>query len=238
MIDKSEQEQKQEEINQNADVDRRGDRSDAFDRAQQQLDQRIVELQGLLEARTIKGGLTSIDVQCDSIDDEPMIGTEAWGSYKHHESANVSFLRAHREHTRGKSNNSGKIEFMSQEDCVMWHVAEIPVGPERDDKMPRETKPAVCRWSFDDSRYEYNANNEVAVWPDFDDEGKPHKTAGQPVVMWRLQEIRKIQDDAVSELASAMVDVRRAQSKVRKERKADFDTSSVDKPGDTSGVSF
>ena len=76
------------------------------------------------------------------------------------------------------------------------------------------------------------------MWPDFDENGQPHKNAGEKVVMWRLQEIRKIQDDAVSEIAAAMVDVRRAQSKVRKERKADFDTSSVDKPGDTSGVSF
>ena len=221
-----------------ADESRRGTRSDAFDKAQQNLDQHLNELQTLLEARTLKGGLTSIDVQCDSIDDEPLVGTEGWGSYKQHEKANVDFLRAHREHTRGRPYNTGSIEFASQEDRVMWHLAELPTGKPNGDGVARPTEPAIIRWSFDDSRFEYNSNNEVAVWPDFDENGKPHKSAGEKVVMWRLQEIRKIRKDAADEISSAMLDVRRAQSKVRKERTADFTERSVDSPGDMSEVSF
>ena len=58
----------------NADVDRRGMRSGAFDKSQQNLDQYLKELQVLLDARTLKGGLTTIDVQCDTVDDAPKAG--------------------------------------------------------------------------------------------------------------------------------------------------------------------
>ncbi len=228
----------QAKIQAQADLDRRGLRSDPFDKAQQHLDQSLLELQTLLEARTLKGGLTSIDVQCDTMDDEPMVGLEGWGSYRQYEKANVDFLRAHREHTKGRPTNSGSIEFASQEDRVMWHLAELPTGKPTKDGVPRPTKPAIIRWSYNDQRWEYNSDGEVAVWPEFDENGKPHKSAGEKVVMWRLQEIRKIQDDASDEISSALLDVRRAQSRVRKERKADFTTGSVETPGDMSEVSF
>ena len=222
----------------NADVDRRGMRSGAFDKSQQNLDQYLKELQVLLDARTLKGGLTTIDVQCDTVDDEPMVGTEGWGSFRYHEQDKVSFLRAHREHTRGRTTNSGSIEFAAQEDRVMWHLAELPTGSPTKDGVPRPTQPGIIRWSLNDNRCEYNNDGEMAVWPDFDENGKPHKNAGEPVVMWRLQEIRKVRADAVNEISSAMLDVRRAQASVRKERKADFTEASVENPGDVIEVEF
>ena len=207
----------------NADVDRRGMRSGAFDKSQQNLDQYLKELQVLLDARTLKGGLTTIDVQCDTVDDEQ---------------DKVSFLRAHREHTRGRTTNSGSIEFAAQEDRVMWHLAELPTGSPTKDGVPRPTQPGIIRWSLNDNRCEYNNDGEMAVWPDFDENGKPHKNAGEPVVMWRLQEIRKVRADAVNEISSAMLDVRRAQASVRKERKADFTEASVESPGEIVEVEF
>jgi len=227
----------QAKVQANASESERGTRSDAYNRAQQNLDQYLMEFQTAADNATKKGGLTTIDVQCDSIDDEPIIGLEGWGSYKIHEPANVSFLRAWREHTRGKPENSGSIEFLAQEDRIMWHFADIPVsGPDEDGR--RKVEPALIRWSFDDQRYEYDLNGEVSTWPDFDETGKPHRNAGDAVRMWRIQEIRKIRNDAVAPLTSQLLDVRRAQSKVRKERNADFSERSVDRPGETADVSF
>ena len=221
----------------NADEAKRGTSSDAYSKAQQNLDQYINEFQLAAENATKKGGLTTIDIECDSIDDEPIVGLEGWGSYKIHEPANVSFLRAWREYTRGKQQNSGSIEFMAQEDRVLWHFAEIPVAaPDEDGR--RKIEVALIRWSFNELRCEYDMDGSMSVWSDFDDAGKPRKNAGEPVVMWRLHEIRKIRNDAEAPLTTQLLDVRRAQSSVRRERGADFRARSTEKPGEMTEVSF
>ena len=56
--------------------------------------------------------------------------------------------------------------------------------------------------------------------------------------MWRLHEIRKLRADAEAPLTTQLLDVRRAQSSVRRERGADFRERSTEKPGEMTEVSF
>ena len=219
-----------------------GSRSDGQDKEAQVLIRERRTLMSAIDSFAL--ATTHIDVTCDTDGQDPLVGMDAWVTFKTDNRDQVSFLAEQRKAALGNNgerigSTTGTYETSTLETKEQVHTATVPVGGPDDDGNHR-TALALCVWEFHPERPERQRDGSVSTFPaweiepDFDAGvvGVAHGRAGQPVTMWRLARVSILDEemDPAPALDALFDDVAAAMQSVRAGRRKDIKQAANEAP--------
>ena len=194
-----------------------------LDRQIAEKDTEIRSLEGMLDLHSKK--VRVYDVQVDQPGMRPMKGAHrSWYELKQEKGAGgkttlLSHASTHR-NAAYDTVNLCSCEYLSEAEIATWHVLTIK------DKL------TIAQWVKDPLLPEVDyKTGGIAVWPAIDKStGRPHASAGQQIVMHRLQKIVFIEAKGLSNIITQMMAVNRAGSSLWAARKEQATIDSIAEP--------